>query len=192
MKIATCLGWMVISLMLYAYTVHAQEIRTKPRDLRAAITLDNSYILGVGDSLRISTFAEPELTNEFEVNSEGEISFPLIGEIKASGLSVVEFKDALVAALQDGYLVNPQVSIELLELRPFYITGEVSEPGSYEFVAGMTVINAVILAGGYTRRANQKTIEVRRRVGDDTKKLDLKEDSPIFPGDTIRVKERFF
>ncbi|MEL6962274.1 MAG: SLBB domain-containing protein, partial [Pseudomonadota bacterium] len=90
-----------------------------------------------------------------------------------------------------GYLVNPQVSLEVLNYRPFYILGEVNQPGSYPYVNGMTVINAIALAGGYTYRASQGSITVQRG-GSNSDKVGVGPTSQILPGDIITVPERFF
>ncbi len=101
---------------------------------QSSMSLSASYSMGAGDRLRIITYGEPDLGGEFEINSDGNISFPLIGEIKAVGLNILSLKDKLIAELKDGYLVAPKVSIELLSLRPFYIMGEVQRHGSYEYI----------------------------------------------------------
>lgn len=153
---------------------------------------ESEYKLGSGDKLKITVFGEDDLTGEFSINSEGEISFPLIGDIPVSGLSIIELNLLLVRELKDGYLVSPKVSIQILKLRPFYIMGEVKKPGSYEYISGMKIINAVVLAGGYTHRANTKSISIKRKNGIDSEEIEVNENSIVVPGDTIKVKERFF
>ena len=93
--------------------------------------------------------------------------------------------------LQDGYLVDPQVSVEVLNYRPFYILGEVKAPGSYQYVNGMNVLNAVALAGGFTYRAKQDEF-ILQRGGSNTAGSEVGIDAPILPGDVITVQERFF
>ncbi|MBV1876734.1 MAG: polysaccharide export protein [Pseudomonadales bacterium] len=153
---------------------------------------ETEYKMGSGDKLEIKVFGEEDLTGEFAINSEGKISFPLIGDIHASGLSLLELTSLLVRELKDGYLVSPKVTIQILQLRPFYIMGEVKLPGSYEYISGMKVINAVVLAGGYTHRANTKNIFVKRVKGIEYEEIEVNENFGVLPGDTIKIKERFF
>jgi polysaccharide export outer membrane protein len=96
-----------------------------------------------------------------------------------------------VALKSGGYLVEPQVSIEVLNYRPFYIIGEVNNPGSFSYVNGMTVINAVALAGGFTYRADQDDIVISRG-GSSGPEIEGALDTKVLPGDIIEVQERFF
>lgn len=148
------------------------------------------YKLGVGDRLRVIVFGESDLSGEFEIGSQGSINLPLIGEIAAEGVIINELEDRVEARLADGYLISPSVSIEVLNYRPFYILGEVNAPGSYSYVNGMTVLTAVALAGGYTYRADEKDIRLSRSGGES--QVRVGPDTPLLPGDIIRVTERFF
>jgi protein involved in polysaccharide export with SLBB domain len=154
--------------------------------------LNRVYRLGTGDKLRVTVFDEKDLSGEFEVNAGGVIAMPLIGEVKARGLSLAELEQAITKKLLDGYLKSPRVNIEVLNYRPFYILGEVKNPGSYPFVSGMTVLNAVALAGGYTYRANKDRIYIQRPGEPDKDAIAVKENTPVLPGDILRVEERFF
>lgn len=149
------------------------------------------YILGVGDKLRINVFGEPDLTGEFEVSSTGIVSMPLIGDVRAAGQTVSKLQASITAKLKDGYMKDPKVSVEVNNYRPFFIVGEVMKPGSYTYVNGMTVINAVALAGGYTYRADKSGITLKHG-GPTTREASVPEDSVVLPGDVIRVPERFF
>jgi len=126
----------------------------------ADAAVEQSYILGTGDQLRISVFEEPELSGDFEVDSSGSIDLPLIGEVATRGLNPRGLQVKIIEQLKDGYLVNPQVTVKVLQYRPFYILGGVQTPGSYPYVSGMTVLNAVVLAGGYTASSDDN-----RRLG---------------------------
>ncbi|SMF21272.1 polysaccharide export outer membrane protein [Tistlia consotensis] len=150
------------------------------------------YRLDTGDKLRVTVFDEEDLSGEFEVNSTGVISLPLIGEVKAEGRTLSELEQAIVAKLLNGYLKNPRVSIEVLNYRPFYILGEVNNPGSYPYVSGMTVLNAVALAGGYTYRARKDRILIQRNGADKDSATVVGERAAVLPGDIITVDERFF
>jgi polysaccharide biosynthesis/export protein VpsN len=151
----------------------------------------NDYVLGVGDKVKITTFGEPDLSGDFEVSSTGTISMPLIGAVQATGRTVSELQASIAAKLSQGYMKDPHVSLEVLGYRPFFIMGEVMKPGSYNYVNGMTVINAVAMAGGYTYRADKNDIKMKHSTGD-TKEEDVTETTIVHPGDVITVTERFF
>lgn len=149
------------------------------------------YILGVGDKVRVTVFGEADLSGEFEISSTGMLSMPLIGEVKASGATTTGLKTTITNKLLDGYMKDPKVSLEVLNYRPFFIVGEVMKPGSYNYVNGMSVINAIALAGGYTYRADKDDIVVKRG-GENGKEEKVKEDAIVRPGDVVTVPERFF
>jgi polysaccharide export outer membrane protein len=120
------------------------------------------YALGPGDQVRLTVFRHEDLSGQFEIDGEGFFAMPLVGEIMTAGLTARQLENEIEIRLQSGgYLVDPQVSIEVLNYRPFYIIGEVNNPGSYQYVSGMTVINAVALAGGFSYRADQDDIMIR-------------------------------
>ena len=152
----------------------------------------SSYKLGPGDALRITVFRHTDLSGEFRLDGEGYFAMPLVGEILGGGRTARQLENEVEVALKSGgYLVDPQVSIEVLNYRPFYIIGEVNNPGSFEYVNGMTVINAVALAGGFTYRADQDDIVISRG-GSSGPELEAAPDTEVLPGDIIEVQERFF
>jgi protein involved in polysaccharide export with SLBB domain len=151
-----------------------------------------SYKLGAGDALRVTVFRHPDLSGEFRLDGEGYFAMPLVGEILGGGRTARQVENEVEIALKSGgYLVDPQVSIEVLNYRPFYIIGEVNNPGSFEYVNGMTVINAVALAGGFTYRADQDDIVISRG-GSSGPEVAAAPDTQVLPGDIIEVQERFF
>jgi protein involved in polysaccharide export with SLBB domain len=150
------------------------------------------YRLGPGDKLRITVFGEDGLTGEFFVAGNGRISFPLIGEVPAGGKTVQAVQDEITAALRDGYLKDPKVSAEVLIFRPYYILGEVTKPGEYPYRDGITVMNAVATAGGFTYRANTKYVYLKKSNEDIEHKVRLTDDLKIEPGETARIIERYF
>lgn len=158
----------------------------------SAQALAQSYLLGPGDKLRVIVFQEPDLSGEFEVDSAGMVSLPLIEPISAQGMTIGEFQSAIAAKLSAGYLVNPRVSAEVLNYRPFYITGEVNRPGEYPYVAGMNILKAIAMAGGTTYRANTKRIYLTRGKEGKESVVEPTPDVIIMPGDFIRIPERFF
>jgi polysaccharide export outer membrane protein len=157
-----------------------------------AISDISSYKLGPGDALRVTVFRHEDLSGQFTLDGEGYFAMPLVGEILAGGRTSRELEDEVEVALKSGgYLVDPQVSIEVLNYRPFYIIGEVNNPGSFSYVNGMTVINAVALAGGFTYRADQDDIVISRG-GSSGPEIEAALDTKVLPGDIIEVQERFF
>jgi polysaccharide export outer membrane protein len=151
-----------------------------------------AYKLGAGDKIRVITFGEEALTGEFQVGGSGKVSLPLVGEVPAAGLTIPEFQKGVETALKDGYLRDPRVSVEVLNYRPFYILGEVNKPGEYPYTNGLTVMNAVATAEGFTYRANTKRVFIKRADTSEEQEYPLNSTTPVAPGDTIRVAERFF
>ena len=149
------------------------------------------YTLGSGDRLKVTVYGEADLSGEFQVDGAGGVSFPLIGQVMVKGLSLRQLEQRLVEKLKDGYLVNPRVSLEVLNYRPFYILGEVSKPGQYEYVSGITLYNAVAMAGGYTYRARQNKAQITRG-NPETVTEGSDHATIILPGDIINIQERFF
>ncbi|MET0377267.1 MAG: polysaccharide biosynthesis/export family protein [Rhizorhabdus sp.] len=152
-----------------------------------------AYLLGVGDTVRITVFNEASLTGEYKVTDAGNISFPLIGNVPTAGLRLTELQAALAARLDEGYVNNPNVSVEVAQYGPYYILGEVSKPGEYPFRYGLIMEQAVAAAGGFSYRANRGQVFLRRRGDKLEYRVDLdKNPIAVQPGDTIRVGERFF
>tara|TARA_R100000322_G_scaffold99519_5_gene62965 strand:+ start:27657 stop:28166 length:510 start_codon:yes stop_codon:yes gene_type:complete len=152
---------------------------------------DIDYELGSGDKLRVIVFGELDLSGEFDVSGSGTVALPLIGQVRARGLTLSEFEDAVETKLRDGYLTNPRVSVEVMNYRPFYIYGEVAEPGQYPYTSSMTALNAVAVAGGYTYRANQNVVYITRGEGNEVS-YPASQAVKVLPGDVVRVPERFF
>lgn len=150
------------------------------------------YQLGPGDKLVISVFNQEDLTGEYAINGAGRFFMPFIGNVDAKGLTITELTDLIVNKLKPDYLVNPRVSIEVLNFRPFYIIGEVNAPNSYPYVEGMTYLNAVAIAGGYTYRAKKGYAMVRRNEDQDGEEEKVDMTSSVMAGDIIRIVERMF
>ena len=127
----------------------------------AAVSND-AYRLGAGDKISVNVFGENDLSGEFLVGDDGRVDMPLIGAVPAQGQSVTEFQNAIVGRYSNGYLKDPKVSVSVLNYRPFFIQGEVGKGGEYPYKAGLTVQDAVAIAGGYTYRANTDKAFVRR------------------------------
>jgi protein involved in polysaccharide export with SLBB domain len=159
---------------------------------REAVGETAAYRLGTGDKVRVTVFNEKDLSGDFDVNDQGLIALPLIGQVQVGGLTLSQAQDLITHRFGKDYLVNPRVNVEVLNYRPFFILGEVKNPGGYPFVNGMTVVNAVALAGGYTPRANRNHIVIKRAANPGAGEQEVQEDGAALPGDIIRVPERFF
>jgi len=155
-------------------------------------TAAQAYRLGAGDRIRLIVFGEPDLSGEFDIDGSGAFSVPLIGQLDAFQLTVPEVEQAVVAKLKQGYLVDPRVSIEVMNYRPFYIVGEVKEGGEFPFVSGMHAVKAIAIAGGYTYRANTQRVYITRKGTADEIEMPASQGTAIFPGDVIRIPERYF
>jgi polysaccharide biosynthesis/export protein len=151
------------------------------------------YTLGAGDRLRVTVYNEPNLSGFFSVASDGNLAFPLIGNVQAGRKTPREVETMIHDRLVGGdFVKNAQVSVELTTYRPYYILGEVNRPGQYPYVAGIKLQQAIAAAGGYTYRANRGKAYIQR--GDDPAEKAVKikgPAQPIAPGDTIRIGERY-
>jgi polysaccharide biosynthesis/export protein len=154
--------------------------------------LNAPYRLASGDRLRVIVFGQDNLSNSFSVDAAGAIAMPLIGGVRAQGLTTSELERAIEARLRQGYLREPRVSVEVEAFRPFFVLGEVGVAGQYPFINGMTVQNAIAVAGGFTPRAVQSTVDVTRIVDGSPVTFPGPLSYPVRPGDTITVRERFF
>jgi polysaccharide export outer membrane protein len=151
-----------------------------------------AYRLGPGDKLKVTTYGEDQLTGEFAVGPEGDVSLPLVGSVKAAGLTTSEFARAVEQAEGPRFVSNPRVSVEVTAFRPFYILGEVNHPGQFPFVQGMTVMDAVATASGFTYRANIHKVRIRHSGESADHEERVTASTMVQPGDTIWVNERFF
>jgi protein involved in polysaccharide export with SLBB domain len=155
----------------------------------SATSADVGYELDAGDEVQVTVYQQPDLSGRFRLDGNGDLALPLAGEIKASRLTSRTLEQAIVTRLRDGkFLLNPQVGVQILTYRPFYILGEIGRPGQNEYRDGMSVITAVALAGDYTYRAKTAEASIERggcvvAGGPDT---------PILPGDIVTIPERLF
>ncbi|PCJ70547.1 MAG: polysaccharide biosynthesis protein [Rhodobiaceae bacterium] len=156
------------------------------------VTAVPEYRLGSGDKLRFIVYGEQDLSGEFDVDASGSVSLPLIGEIRAGGKTLRELEVVVADKFREGYLTDPRVNIDVLNYRPYYIVGEVQEPGEFPYSAGMTVLNALAVAGGYTYRADTSRVYVARPNQGGEIEYAADQNLKVSPGDIIRVPERFF
>lgn len=172
------------------YSVQQAPLAT-PQE-RVTVSGNNDYRLGPGDKVHITVYGESDLTGDFEISGSGRLAFPLIGDVRAAGLTAPALGEALAAQLAGRYLKDPRVAIEITTYRPFYIVGEVNKPGQYAYVNGMTAMNAIALAGGFTPRATESHVYVRHEGETRETELAADEAVAIQPGDVVRVSESGF
>jgi polysaccharide biosynthesis/export protein len=160
-------------------------------DFRAPFQ-QGGYTLDSGDRLRVVVFGQDGLTNSYVVDASGHIDMPLIGSVSARGLTSQQLAGRIAEALRQGYIREPHVAVEVEAYRPFFILGEVTQPGQYPYVANMTVETAVAIAGGFTPRGYHRTMIISRNAGGSTYRFEVPITYPICPGDTVQVEERWF
>jgi protein involved in polysaccharide export with SLBB domain len=152
-----------------------------------------NYKLGAGDKIRVVVLQDNEFSGDYEVNATGAISVRVLGPIQVVGMTLLELEDMLRERYrQGGYLVTPRLSVELVATRPFYIVGEVSRPGQFPYVYCLHVIQAVAIAGGFTRRASKSGLTIKRYYATSAEEQIVTEDTLVEPGDVVRVPERYF
>jgi polysaccharide export outer membrane protein len=174
------------ALLLAAFVaVFAQPVSAESADRQ-------QYVLGPGDQVRLTVFGEADLSGQFKVGDDGMVSLPLIGQIQAKGLTPPQLEKAIAGKLEPDYVKNPNVSIEVMSYRPFFIIGEVNKPGSYPYQSGMTALEAVALAGGFTYRAKTEAVLIKRTTGTTAQETLMPIETAVMPGDVIKIRERYF
>jgi polysaccharide export outer membrane protein len=150
------------------------------------------YTLATGDKLRIIVFGQESLSNIYTVDGSGRITMPLIGAVVVGGETTQRATSAIEAKLKAGYVREPKVTVEIETYRPFFILGEVTNSGQFQYVSGMTVQTAVAIAGGFAPRAERSYAELTRRSKGEIVVAEVPVEFPVRPGDTIVIKERWF
>lgn len=153
---------------------------------------DPAYRLDAGDRLRIVVYGQEGLTNTYLVGAGGSITMPLIGAVAARGRTPAELSAAIAARLRNGYIRQPYVAAEVEAYRPFFILGEVAAPGQYPFVPNMTIESAVAIAGGFSPRARRDLVTVTHTDARGAVRISVPTATPLSPGDTVLVNERWF
>lgn len=152
----------------------------------------SEYRLGLGDKVRVSVYGEQDLSGEFQVSANGAVTMPLVGDVPATGLTARQLEQRLTERYRQGYLRDPRIAVEVYDFRPYYVLGEVERPGRYPALEGTTLLGAIATAGGYTYRADDERVFIRR-AGDETEyQVDPNQQLAVAPGDVIRVGERYF
>lgn len=151
------------------------------------------YRVAPGDRVRVIVLSDPALSGEYEVDSVGVISPRMADRVPVIGMTTAEIEEMLRTRYQaDGTLRTARLSVDLVARRPFYVLGEVGRPGSFPFVSGINVAQAVAIAGGFTRRASKTRITIQRFNQTMGMEETVTEDSPVGPGDILRIPERWF
>lgn len=153
---------------------------------------ENDYILGSGDTIKITVFGQEDLSIETLLNDSGKIDYPFLGQLQATGKTLAEFQQKIHSGLKGDYLINPNVSVTIVEYRPFFIDGEIEKPGGYPFQPGLTINKAAALAGGYTERASLTKIFIIRSNDNEQKSVSVHANAKVQPGDIITIKQSYF
>jgi polysaccharide export outer membrane protein len=162
-------------------------------DPNAVASLLSTYQLAAGDVITVRVFGEDDLSREkVRLTDAGTIPYPVLGEVKALGLTIGEIERAITNGLNGRYLINPRVSVTVEEYRPFYINGMVERPGGYPFQPGLTVLKASSLAGGFKERASFSKITIIREKDPKAGPQKATINTPVNPGDTVFIEESFF
>nr|WP_154720040.1 polysaccharide biosynthesis/export family protein [Ciceribacter naphthalenivorans] len=191
MSLAGTRGMMLLIVALIAAALSScATYRPAPKVFHEATI--QPYRLDSGDRLRITVFEQQSLTNTYTVDQAGYIAFPLVGQVAARGATVTQLEGVIAQKLKQGFLRDPDVTIELDRYRSIFVMGEVGQPGQYSYVPGMTVLNAIAVSGGFSPRANQRDVDVTRKINGNILTGRVPITDPILAGDTIYVRERLF
>lgn len=159
-------------------------------DGASVIADDSTYRLGPSDVIIVTVHNHADLSGTFQLDGSGLISMPLIGQVEGEGLTAAELATRVENLLKPDYLVNPRVTVRVQNYRPYYLIGEVGKTGAFNYVQGMTFMQAIAIAGGYSYRAKKGVVFVQRGEGEEEVEMDV--DERVQPGDIIRVDERLF
>jgi len=151
-----------------------------------------SYILGPNDRIRLKVYGETDISGEYEIDNTGQVSIPLAGHIRAAGATTRQLEKSIASALSKGIVRDPRVNVEIAQYRPYYILGEVKKSADYPYRHGLTLMDAGASAGGFTYRANENKVVLRRSGAGAEETFPLDAPVLVFPGDNIRIPERYF
>lgn len=189
-KIALTLIIMALSTLALGGCTRSLPDLTAPMKIQNPI---DSYLLEPGNRVRLTVFGENNLSGDFTLDPSGNIALPLIGSIPASGITSEVLARRIEDALRrSNFMQSPRAAVEIIQFRPFYVLGEVRQPGEFPYTTGMTVLSAVARAGGYDYRAKESEVILTRLIDGEQVDYRAVERTPILPGDIIRVLERRF
>jgi polysaccharide export outer membrane protein len=156
-----------------------------------SVSTQQGYTLDTGDIVRVTVYGDTTLTNTYTVTDKGTISLPLAGDVPVRGQTITTTQRMITEKLAAGYMISPQVSVEITTYRPFFIDGAVTTGGQFPYVWGMTARSAVATAGGFKDYADRNHVTIYRKSGKATGKYVTGMDAPIMPGDTLVIGERW-
>jgi polysaccharide biosynthesis/export protein len=183
--------WLALAAMAAGSAVLGGCQTVGSRPVPVAPAFEAPYDLDSGDRLRIVVFGQDNLSNTYTVDAGGQVTMPLIGSVMARGKTLKQLSEAIAGKLRQGFVRDPSVAVEIDAYRPFFILGEVTQPGQYPYVAQMTVQAAVAIAGGFSARATRGSVDITRHVGGELVRARVPVTYPVRPGDTIVVNERW-
>ena len=184
--------WILLALICCALAgLQAQEPTPVPGEIQP-IGAESAYQLGLGDRIRISVFNQEDLSGDYSLDGKGRFSMPLIGAVKAEGLTPAQLENLLTSKFKPDYLVNPRVYVQVISYRPYYLIGEALGTGAFPYIAGMTYLKAIAIAGGFSYRAKKDYVFVIRAEDIEQEEVKVDINERVKPGDIIRVAERMF
>ena len=179
-------------LALICCILSAAQAQELPGEAMPGSNAEAGYRFGAGDRISISVFNQDDLSGEYSLDGKARFSMPLIGTVNAAGLTSSELEALLLSKLKPDYLVNPRIYVQVMNYRPYYLMGEVTNTGAFPYVAGMSYLKAIAIAGGFTYRAKEDSVYVIRADDVDQEEIKLDVNAKVQPGDIIRVDERMF
>jgi len=185
-----CAALMAVALFVAGCAAGSLPSESAPTRLTTSL---DGYLLEPSNRIRVIVFNEQTLSGDFTLDPSGNIAFPLIGNVRAGGVTAKIVAERIEEALaRGGYLRSPQVSVEVQTFRPFYVLGEVRLPGEFPYTVGLTVLGAIARAGGYDYRARRDGVVLVREVDGEQREYAANERTPLQPGDVVKVLERRF
>ena len=152
----------------------------------------DDYLLGPGDKIKISVYDEPDLTVEKTIDRTGVISFPFLKDIKVARVTTSDVEKKIREGLLGDYLVDPQVTVTVVQYRPFFIHGQVVRPGGYPYQDDLRLDKAIALAGGLASRASKTNWKITRIVNSETVTIEANISTIVLPDDIIKIEQSFF
>jgi polysaccharide export outer membrane protein len=171
---------------------YAPAVYAAPMPMPMPVAYDAAYRLDAGDRLRVVVYGQEGLTNTYAIDAGGSITMPLIGAVSARGRTPAGLAAEITGKLRNGYIREPSVAVEIEAYRPFFILGEVAAPGQYPYVPNMSVESAVAIAGGFSPRAKRDRVTLTHTDGGGSIRTIVPLGTPLSPGDTVLVGERWF
>jgi polysaccharide biosynthesis/export protein len=184
-----------LDAMAYGQPVPPSQASYQPPVVHAGpppAAYDQQYRLDAGDRLRVVVYGQEGLTNTYAIDAGGSITMPLIGAVPARGLTPAGLASQISGRLRNGYIREPSVAVEIEAYRPFFILGEVAAPGQYPYVPNMSVESAVAIAGGFSPRAKRDAVTLTRTDQHGSIRAVVPLGTPLNPGDTVLIGERWF